>query len=122
MEVKWVVEDGTKYVDLPNLAYITEVNLYNLESEDLDVYEVYTYFWRFDEDIKDSSIPCEEKKTALKVLWENLKEIKAKDESWIDAFPKDENAPLSRWWWHPKLWNNNIDIYEVLKNVCPEDK
>ncbi len=122
MEVKWAVKDGTKYVELPNLAYITQVNLYNLEADELDVYELYPYFWRFDEDIEGPSIPCEEKRLALKLLWENVTEIKGKDDSWIDAFPKDESAPLSHWWWHPELWDKDIDIYEVLNGVCSENK
>jgi len=121
MEVKWKLEDGTKYADLPHLAYITEVNLYNLESDDLDVSELYPYFWRLDDDLKDPSIPCEEKKLALKVLWDNLQEIKEKDSSWIEAFPKDDNAPIYHWWWHPEIWDKEIDIYEVLKDVCSED-
>ncbi|WP_457635765.1 hypothetical protein [Persephonella sp.] len=122
MEVIWKVEEGVKYAELPSLAYITEVNLHNLENGELDVLELYPYFWRFDKDIKNSSISCEEKKLAIKILWSNIQVIKSTDSSWIEAFPKNKEAPLSHWWWHPELWDKDIDIFEVLKDVCPEDK
>jgi len=113
MEISWKVEDGIKYVKLPNLTYITEVNLYNLENDELDVLELYPYFWRFDEDVKNPSIPREEKKLALQILWSNIQEIKNSDDSWIDAFPKSSEVSPFHWWWHPELWDKDIDIYEV---------
>jgi len=35
---------------------------------------------------------------------------------------ENKNAPLSHWWWYLELWDKNIDIYEVLRDVCSEDK
>ena len=122
MEVIWKVEEGTKYANLPNLAYITEINLHNLENGELDVLELYPYLWRFDSDVENPEISCEEKRIALKILWDNIQEIKSVDSSWIDSFPKDEKALKTHWWWHPELWDKRIDIFEVLKNVCSEGK
>jgi hypothetical protein len=67
-----------------------------------------------DEDVHDPSIPCEDKKEALKLLWENKDMLEE-----FEFTLKD--APKSHWWWHPELWDKDIDIYEVLKDVCLED-
>jgi len=77
--------------------------------------EVLNMLMYLDEDIYDSSFSCKEKKEALKLLWEN--------KDMLEEFEfKDENAPKSHWWWHPELWDKDIDIYEVLRDVCTEGK
>ena len=77
--------------------------------------EVLNMLMYLDEDIYDPSFSCEEKKEALKLLWEN--------KDMLEEFEfKDENAPKSHWWWHPELWDKEIDIFEVLKDVCSKDK
>ncbi len=76
--------------------------------------EVLNMLMYLDEDIYDSSISCEKKKEALKLLWEN--------KDMLEEFEFElKDAPKSHWWWHPELWDKDIDIYKVLKYVCTED-
>jgi hypothetical protein len=117
-QLKWTLgELGEKYLPLPHLGYITELNLYNLENELLDTLDFIPYYWRFEKDLKNPSIPCEEKKVALKVLLNNLKEIVQAQYS----LPQDGQKPPIYWWWHPELWDKGMDPLEVLKDVCPQD-
>ena len=122
MALKWVIdkEFGDKYIPLPNLSYLTEINLYNYENELIDANEFWAYLFRWEYDLKDPSIPCEEKEQALKILWNNLREFLKGNPEYIWIFPSNKDAPKSHWWWHPELWSKNIDPLEVLKNVCPK--
>ena len=77
--------------------------------------EVLNLLIALDDDIYEPSFPCEDKKKALKLLWEN--------KDMLEEFEFElKDAPLSHWWWHPELWDKEIDIYGVLKDVCSEDK
>jgi len=115
---KWVLgKFGEKYIPLTYLGYITELNLYNLKNELLDTLDFIPYYWRFEKDLRKPSIPCEEKEFALKVLFNNLKEIIR-----VRYFlPQNLKKPTYYWWWHPKLLNENIDPLRVLKTLCPKD-
>ena len=120
MALKWVMdkEFGDKYIPLPNLSYLTEINLYNYENELIDANEFWAYLFRWEYDLKDPSIPCKEKEQALKILWNNLREFLKGNPEYIWIFPSNKDAPKSHWWWHPELWNKNIDPLEVLRDVC----
>lgn len=75
--------------------------------------EVLNLLIALDDGIYDPSFSCEEKRKALKLLWEN--------KDMLEEFEFElKDAPPSHWWWHPELWDKDIDIYEVLKDVCPE--
>ena len=118
VQLKWAFgELGEKYISLPHLSYITELNLYNLENELLDTLDFIPYYWRFEKDLKNPAIPCKEKEFALKVLFNNLKEIAQAQYS----LPQNSDKPNLYWWWHPELWSENIDPLEVLKDVCPKN-
>lgn len=102
-----------KVSPLEHVSHIVEA--WKNHGEEFSGGEVLNLLIALDEYIYNPSFSCEEKKKALKLLWEN-KDI-------LEEFEfEDEKAPLSHWWWHPKLWSKNIDIYEVLNDVCSEDK
>ena len=105
--------------ELPNLWYIALINKDAWLKGEFVSGEEWSWFETFSEDIKDSSIPCEEKKKALSLLWKNIKDLLNEG---YEPITSDETKPSSHWWWHPELWNKDIDIYEVLKDVCPENK
>ncbi len=76
--------------------------------------EVLNLLIALDDDIYEPSFSCEEKKKALELLWEN--------KDMLEEFEFElKDAPKSHWWWHPELWDKDIDIYEVLKDVCSEN-
>jgi len=103
--------------EMPNLWYIGLFNPKAWGNGDFTSGEEWSWFETFTEDIRDPSIPCGEKEKALKLLWRNVKGLLK--EGYI---PVTENAemPISYWWWHPELWDKNIDPLEVLKDVCPK--
>jgi len=67
--------------------------------------------------LKKPSILCEEKEFALKVLFNNLKEIIQAQYS----LPQNLEKPTYYWWWHPKLLNENINPLRVLKTLYLKD-
>jgi len=100
---------------LPNLWYVALFNSNDWKSGNFTPGEEWSWFETLSEDIKDSSIPCEEKKKALLLLWKNAKKLL---EEGYKPMTYNEDYPISHWWWHPELWNKNIDPLEVLKDVC----
>jgi hypothetical protein len=121
-KTKWKFDEdfGDKYIPLPHLAYLTEINFYNYENELIDANEFWSYLFRLEYDLKDPNIPCGEKGIALKILYENLKEFLRVNPDYVWIFPTNKDAPKTHWWWHPELWNKNIDPFEVLNEVCPK--
>jgi len=104
---------GVKVSPLKHVFHIVEA--WKDHGEEFSGGEVLNLLIALDENIYDPSFSCEEKREALKLLWENR--------DMLEEFEfKDENAPKSHWWWHPELWDKDIDIYEVLRNVCSEGK
>jgi hypothetical protein len=102
--------------ELPNLWYIGLFNYRYWKSGDFIPGEEWSWFETLDKDIKDSSISCEEKRKALKLLWSNIKEFLRKGYKPISYYPE---KPETYWWWHPELWGKAIDPLEVLKEICP---
>lgn len=103
-------------VQVSPLKYVSHiVEMWKDHGEEFSGGEVLNMLIYLDEDIYNPSFSCEEKKKALGLLWENIDILK-------EFEFEDKNAPLSRWWWHPELWDKDIDIFEVLKNVYPEGK
>ena len=102
---------------LPNLWYIGLFNPKAWKSGDFVPGEEWSWFETLSEDIEDPNIPCEEKRKALTLLWENAKEFLK--EGYI-PLTYDPNRPKTHWWWHPELWSKNIDPLEVLRDVCPK--
>ena len=100
---------------LPNLWYIGLFNFRNWESGEFSSGEEWSWFETFSEDIKDPSIPCEEKRKALLLLWRNAKKLL---EEGYEPMTYNDTYPTFYWWWHPELWGKNIDPLEVLKDVC----
>ena len=97
----WIFDPklGDKFVPLPHLGYITEINLYNYENEFITAADFWIYLFRFTDDIKDPQIPCWEKKIALKTLWENIGEFLNKNGDYIWIFPARKGEKY--WWWRP---------------------
>jgi len=104
---------------LPNLWYLGLISKDFWLSGEFISGEEWSWFETLDEDIKDPEISCEEKKKALEILWKNLRELLK--EGYV-PITYDSTKPLSHWWWHPELWDKDIDIYEVLRDVCSEGK
>ena len=104
---------GIKVSPLEHVKHL--VSYWKKHGKEFSGGEVLNLLMFLDEDIYDPSFSCEEKKEALKLLWEN--------KDMLEEFEfKDEKAPKTHWWWHPELWDKEIDIFEVLKDVCSKDK
>jgi hypothetical protein len=79
-------------VELKHLCYIGLFNYRYWKSGDFIPGEEWSWFETLDEDIKDSSIPCEEKRKALKLLWSNIKEFLRKGYKPISYYPEKPKA------------------------------
>jgi len=105
-----VPDMGLKISPLEHVEHI--VKCWKDHGQDFSGAEVLNLLIALDDDIYEPSFSCEEKKKALKLLWEN--------KDMLEEFEFElKDAPSSHWWWHPELWDKSIDIYEVLKNICP---
>ncbi len=103
---------GVKVSPLEHVKHLVEA--WKDHGEEFSGGEVINLLMFLDENIYDPSFSCEEKKEALKLLWEN--------KDMLEEFEfVDKEVPKTHWWWHPELWDKDINIYEVLKNVCSED-
>ncbi|NPB05149.1 MAG: hypothetical protein GXO08_02070 [Aquificae bacterium] len=97
---------------LPNLWYITLFNTAAWKSGDFTPGEEWSWFETLSEDIKDPSIPLEEKKEALKLLLKNCLELL---ESGYVPFTYNDDYPTSHWWWHPDRWRELKNPFEPLE-------
>ncbi len=97
------------------LDYLRAIDLRRWESGEL-IYEDIVYsFERLSEDILDTQIPLSEKKEALRRLQQALREFE--EAGYGELFLTNPSYPPSHWWWHPELWNGDLDIYSVLEEA-----
>jgi hypothetical protein len=104
--------------DLPNLWYVGLFNVQNWENGGFTPGEEWSWFETLSEDLKDPSIPCEEKRKALLLLWNNVRKLLKEG---YEPITYNEDYPTSHWWWHPELWDKGLDPLEVLNDICSQD-
>jgi len=97
------------------LDYVSAVDLKKWESGELIYEDIIFVFIRLSEDVCDPLISEGEKRKALKTLWKALQEFESA--GYGGFFLPNPSYPSSHWWWHPELWDDNLDIYGVLEDT-----